>query len=166
MTVSPPTTTTTTPPAVRVVVRSGCPEQIGRDQDVENPSSALGQTLLPSAQPTGALWCSYDALRRPTALPTERRLTASEAVSPARVINRLDLHTQLPANAVTTCPPDKGTADILVFSYDGKPDADLWWHSSGCQSIDNGTRRSFEGGNPSFYSGFMDAMQQLRAAHP
>jgi hypothetical protein len=164
MTVSSPTTTTTTPPAVRVVMRSGCPEQIARDKDVENPSSALGQTLLPSAEPTGALWCTYATLRLPAALQTQRRLTAPEAVSLARVINRLHLGIPDP-NAPRTCPPDKGTADILVFSYSGKPDVDLWWYSSGCQGLDNGERTAVEGGNPSF-GHFMDAMQQLRAAHP
>jgi hypothetical protein len=145
-----------------VLVRSGCPEQIARAGDVDNPPSVLGQTLLPTAEPTGGLWCTY-ALERPITLQTGRRLTGPEAVSLAGVINRLHLGIPHP-NAPTTCPPAQLTADILVFSYSGKPDVDLWWESSGCQGLDNGERTAVEGGNPSFQR-FMDAMQHLRAAH-
>ena len=50
---------------------------------------------------------------------------------------------------------------ILAFSYAGRADADVWWHASGCQSLDNGYVATTETVNPSFYNNLGKAIQHL-----
>lgn len=50
---------------------------------------------------------------------------------------------------------------IIVFSYRSHPDADLWYHASGCETLDNGYISAFEGGNPGFYEKFMPELASL-----
>jgi hypothetical protein len=91
-----------------------------------------------------------------------RLLSQEEAVAFASAINRVELqdnHPRLPH----TCPLDNGRMYVLAFAYRRIPAADLWWHASGCQWLDNGTRLAAEGGNPSFYTGFMGAAALLHA---
>jgi hypothetical protein len=102
------------------------------------------------------LVCAYVGF--PRLYGGQRRLDAADATSLASVINRIDVR---PDIGVHSCPPDNGRIEILVFSFPGAADVDLWWYASGCESVDNGYAAAFEGGNPSFYNGFMGAMQQF-----
>ena len=59
------------------------------------------------------------------------------------------------------CPADFGTIAVIGVSYPGRSDVGLWYAASGCQSLDNGRIGSFQGGNPSFYNGFENAIDKL-----
>jgi hypothetical protein len=50
---------------------------------------------------------------------------------------------------------------VIGFSFPGRPDVGLWYDASGCQTLDNGRIGSFEGGNPSFYDGFLNVVDRL-----
>jgi hypothetical protein len=88
-----------------------------------------------------------------------RRLDNAKAAALADVINRIDLKPPVGAHG---CPMDNGLTNIVVFSYRSSPDVDLWWHASGCQGLDNSYDGAGETANPTFYDGFMGAMQRLR----
>jgi hypothetical protein len=101
------------------------------------------------------LVCAY----QPGMLRAQRVLDASQAASLANVINRLDLKPDLGMHG---CPNNTGLTNILAFSYPaGNADVDLWWHASGCQSLDNGFAGAVEIANPSFYDGFIEAMRRV-----
>jgi hypothetical protein len=59
------------------------------------------------------------------------------------------------------CPNQEfGTVAVIAFDY-GRRTVDLWYQWTGCQTLDNGYVLAFQGGNPSFYSGFQDAFDDL-----
>jgi hypothetical protein len=142
--------------AVRVLAKEGCPKTVAGYRDVTNMKNARGSTLLPTAQPTGVLLCGYGS--QGTEFKGQRTFTAAQATSLADVINRIHLGRD---TGIHSCPPERSSATIFVFTYDGEPDVDLWWHDSGCQSLTNGIRIGTETGNASFYEGFMGEMQRL-----
>jgi len=144
-------------PAVRVVVSKGCPAKIPGVVDVRNPRSVNGRTLLPAHVPTAGLMCAYGP---DGASLGSRLLSQTEASAFATVINRVRFAAD---GGPLSCPMDSGRIYVLAFAYRDAPDADLWWHASGCQSLDNGTKLTIEGGNPSFYLGFDEAAQRLHA---
>jgi len=144
-------------PAVRVLVSKGCPSEIRDAVDVNNPSGADWHTLLPDKKPTAGLMCAFGPEGTPLG---SRLLSPAEASTFATAINRVQIKE---ASGLTTCPPDSGRIYVLAFAYADVPDADLWWHATGCQFLDNGTKQTIEGGNPSFYNGFDGAAQQLHA---
>ena len=145
-------------PAIRVAVGTGCPPSLARAQDVDNPAGERGPLLLPALSPTAALICSYDGGLANRALSKRRLLDGAQAKALASVIRGMVLMPDLGAHG---CPMDVDATKVLAFSYRDHPDADLWWHASGCQSLDNGYLYTTEGGNPSFYNGLAGALQHL-----
>jgi hypothetical protein len=147
------------PPAVRVTVASGCPATITGYRDVNNPVGARGPLLLPSGTPTGAVICTYAAaLVGDGALTQSRALDAADATSLADALNRVAIVPDIGAHG---CTNDTGSVSILAFSYAGRPDADVWWHASGCQSLDNGYVVTAAIANPSFYNDFIATIHNL-----
>jgi hypothetical protein len=51
---------------------------------------------------------------------------------------------------VANCPAATGAFAILAFSYPHHRDVDLWWNTTGCQSIDNGRIGASQIGSTSF----------------
>ena len=148
---------------VRVLVGVGCPRTTVRDRDVSNPSTGPRQQLLPSAIPTAGLIC-YFGSEFGNNLVGRQKLDAVQASALAAVVNRIELKS---SNGPTSCPIGTGFLNIIfAFSYGTGSDVDLWMHASGCETLDNGYVSGGEGGNPSFYNGFMGAMQRLHDSGP
>ena len=110
----------------------------------------------PAGQPTGPAAV-------PGALYRQTRLGQSDSDPLASTIDRVSLS---PPAGPSGCPADFGSASIIAFSYSNQADADLWWFTSGCQSLDNGQIGAFEVGNPAFYSVFEPAAEALSPSHP
>jgi hypothetical protein len=142
-------------PRIRVTLTGGCPKSIEGYVDVSNPQEDLTKRMLPSDDPTTAIICRY-----PDTSPAQRTdLSRSQARSLARVINSIRLSS--PGSVVVNCPLDRQTTTVMVFGYRGRPDVDLWYHPSGCESLANGYVWTWEVGNPHFYEDFVPLVRSL-----
>jgi hypothetical protein len=120
-------------PRLRVTVAGGCPAN-QKDIGVSNSGSGLSTSLLPGGAPTAGLVCRYQGS---SATPSSsQRLDAAEAAGLAHAVGQAQL-THLD-DVMTSCPMDGGSFTVFALSYPGRADVDLWWHSTGCQSIANG----------------------------
>ena len=136
------------------------PGSIAGYVDVTNSDPALRSQMLPPDRPTAGLLCRYQQRPAPSgAQSAPIRLDAAEASRLGRSVNAIRLGSS--GDGFTSCPDDIGLAAIIVFGYAAHPDVDLWYHSSGCQALDNGYVSAAEGGNPSFYEGFMSAFAAI-----
>jgi hypothetical protein len=145
-------------PKLRLDVAAGCPTSVAAYQDVVN--TFPGPPMVP-ARPKSGLICRYGpsmATPRPARLERQTRLDPGEASLLAATVRQLDLK---PPAGVSSCPADFGVVAVIAFSYAGRPDTGLWYHASGCQSLDNGRIGAFEGGNPSFYNRFLNTVDRL-----
>jgi hypothetical protein len=151
----------------RVTLVAGCPASLAGYVDVDNPDLVLRSEMLPPGDPIGGLICRYgsslaaqtDAQGVPSG-PRSLALSAAQAGRLAQAIRAVRLGAP-GGNVAAGCPDDVGLIDVLVFGYPGRPDADLWYHASGCESLDNGYVGAVEGANPSFYNGFMPVMSGI-----
>ena len=122
---------------LRVTLAGGCPFSDSKVTGVTNPGTGLTRQLLPPGQPTAGLRCRYYGLNEHAfALRSSRRLTAAEARRAARTMRALPL--SHPDGEVMSCPNDDGSAEVLVLSYPGRPDVDLWIYLTGCGGVSNG----------------------------
>ena len=141
------------PVGVRLSVPpGGCPAAIGAARGVVGTSSDP-TTLLPDpSRVTSAVVCEYSSavgpsptrgrLRREVDLPQQDARRLAAAVHAVRVVR---------STGPVACPDDRGTADVLAFRRAAPaPDADVWWWTSGCQTLDDGAERTDQLGNPSF----------------
>jgi hypothetical protein len=147
---------------VRVTIVGGCPTTIAGYVDVSNPGADLTSTMLPAANPTAGLICSYNAAydsTHPSTLAHTIILSAAASRVLARSANAI--WTGSAGSGSGSCPLDNGLTDIIVFRYVGQADVDLWYHASGCQGVTNGYIDGGEGGNPSFYDGFQPLIASL-----
>ena len=145
-------------PKLHVDVAAGCPASIGADQDVVN--TFAGPPLVPPG-PKAGLICRYGPSATkpgPAGLKRQTRLGPAQAGDLATVVRRLNLTAP---SGVTNCPADFGLVAVIGFSYPGRADVGLWYQASGCQTLDNGRIGAFEVGNPSFYNGFLSAVDRL-----
>ncbi|MGZ4560607.1 MAG: hypothetical protein ACXVXJ_06485 [Mycobacteriaceae bacterium] len=125
-------------PTIRVAIAGGCPATDRGVGDVSNPDSPdLDHQLLPAATPTAALKCTYNGMNGNTfALASSQRLNATQASAAAAQIRAMPLGSR--GLGPHSCPMDDARASILVFSYAGRADVDIWERTSGCTSTDNG----------------------------
>ena len=125
-------------PTLRVTIAGGCPATDRGGTDISNANAPdLDHQLLPSAAPTAALECTYFGLNGKTfALSSSRKLNRRQAAVAAEHIRALPLGSR--GLGAHSCPNDDGRTAIVVFSYVGRADVDIWEHTSGCRSIDNG----------------------------
>lgn len=143
---------------LRVTISGGCPSSVVSFDDVENPDPSLKARLLPDATPTAGLICLYGPLMGPSAGKSPRVVHLGEAnagkLAAAMSAVRTGSPCPGPQNCSIVCPNDDGSVDVIAFSYDGRPDADVWYHASGCRELDNGHISASEDANPPFYNGF------------
>lgn len=125
-------------PAIRVTISGGCPTTDRGWNDISNPEAPdLDHQLLPAAAPTAALKCTYNGMNgKPFTLASSQQLNATQASAVAAQIRALPLGSR--GNGPHSCPTDDARASILAFSYPNRADVDIWEHTSGCTSTDNG----------------------------
>lgn len=141
---------------LRVTVSGGCPATVGGYADVANSDPVLRTRMLPRAAPTGGLVCRYGTPRQGPAHPPVVDLSAQSATRLARAVNAIPLGSA--GSGLTACPAGQDVQVLLAFSYRHHPDADLWLHTHGCRTLDNGFVRAVEEGTPAFYKGFVNAL--------
>jgi hypothetical protein len=116
---------------------------------VTNEGSDLASQMLPSAQPTAGLLCGYDGLNGGAGLggggstnggaftlESQKDLDAAAAQSLAQSVAQIPLGHG--GGVVCSCPMADGSAAVVVLSYPGRSDVDLWVLTNGCSSIANG----------------------------
>jgi hypothetical protein len=153
-------------PRVRVTVDSGCPDTLGGAKDVSNPPGGLGNHLVPMGDdPRAGVVCQYAGsqnLKAPTTTVLARStpLTQQCAARLARALGNVSLKA---TTGKFECPAYLvGSITIIALNYRGHgADVDLWYSTSGCQTIDNGHVVAFQGANPSFYNSFETALEQV-----
>jgi hypothetical protein len=93
---------------------------------------------LPSGAPTSALICEYGGGNPPDVfgLFDHVVVSATAAERIADQVKRLPLgHTD---GDVTSCPAETGGLAVIAFQYAGRPDVDLAWAQTGCETVANG----------------------------
>lgn len=130
-----------------------CPTAIGEARDVEPSVAPDGRLVAAHPLPDRALICEYSDLfgrrvRRDRTLVQQIRVDERDAARLATAAARIDVG--IPPGTVS-CPNDTESAVVIVLGYPHRPSVALWWHSSGCQSVDNGTVEGVEGANESFF---------------
>ena len=126
---------------MRVTVAEGCPARDTRAVGVRSPAGRapdLDTRLLPAATPTAAAVCDFSGMNGHPAngLVRSRLLDQTSARKLARAVGALALGH--PLGEVFHCPFADGTASVLAFSYQGRPDVDLWMDRNGCAYVSNG----------------------------
>lgn len=124
---------------IRVTVAGGCPASRGDAVDVTNVFPERSQMLLPSGTPSAALVCHYQGANPPPVdQPTSHRLlSAAQARALASQVRKLNVGS-FGDGPPHSCPMSDGQVTVLVFAFPGA-DADLWWWTTGCQTVDNGS---------------------------
>lgn len=149
-------------PQVRVLVSRSCPAALGGMQDVVN--SYAGDALVPP-NPIGGLICRYwSTIPQPEDSKSPGSLYLAVVLAPAVAANLatvIDAISTAPPRGTVACPSDDGSASIIAFAYASRPDVDLWFHDSGCATLDNGRIGAFEVGNPRFYDSFASLVDEL-----
>lgn len=149
-------------PKLTLTVTGGCPPSVAGYQDVTN--TYPGPPLVPD-HPTAGLVCRYHPkLGVPSSdagrLARRTELDGAEAQRLATVVRSLDLR---PPRGAFSCPADDGGVVLIAFSYPSRPDVDLWYAASACQTLDNGRIGAFGASNPSFYRTFEGVINRLSA---
>jgi hypothetical protein len=148
---------------IRLLVSHPCPLTLGATDGVSNPG--IGNELV-APNPTSGLICRYappspyneDFDLDPGSLYDQVWLTPSQAVHLAAVIGTISTAAPM---GTTACPDDVDSTSVIVFAYAHAPDIDLWFHDTGCRTLDNGKVKAFEPGNPSFYGPFESLFQEF-----
>jgi hypothetical protein len=119
-------------PRLTLTPESGCPATDGRAVSVA--PSDLDDALLPSGRPTEGLVCRYSGIGELTShTPLSSSVAAQLAVLAAQVrFAHVD-------NQVIRCPLDNGSRVAVAFGYPDGESGALWYRSSGCPAVDNGT---------------------------
>lgn len=122
-------------PTISVQVDVGCPPRVTKARDVVN-ADPVDRTLVPTGiLPNAAVACIYSGQLNPSTNHLAIILDSAGAARTAASLQHVSL--KRPTGTVN-CPGDSGAFAILAFSYPHRPDVDLWWDTTGCQTIDNG----------------------------
>jgi hypothetical protein len=131
---------------------TACPSALGTTRDVVAPPRHGDRLVDPRLSPSAGLVCVYGSVfdqgpgRRHT-LAKQIRLAAPAARRLADAAARVDVGTSAGTNG---CPSDTGDVTVIALAYRDSPPVDLWWRTSGCQTIDNGAGEAEQVGNDSF----------------
>jgi hypothetical protein len=138
-----PLTDDATGTRLRVTIEGGCPATDRGYVGVTNPSTGyLVKSMFPSAAASAGLLCRYAGLNgKPRfALTAHQPLTRDAARQLAALVGRIPLgHLD---DEARSCPMDDGSVTVLVLSYPGRANIDLWYARTGCQSLSNGQIRT------------------------
>jgi hypothetical protein len=134
-------------PTISLSVATGCPPAVSKARDVANADPG-DTTLVPAGiLPDAGLVCAYSGPLNPSSKHLAMTLDAGKARRIADALVHLSL--RQPTGTVS-CPAATGAFAILAFSYPHHRDVDLWWNTTGCQSIDNGRIGASQIGSASF----------------
>jgi hypothetical protein len=138
-----PLTDDATGTRLRVTIEGGCPATDRGYVGVTNPSTGdLAKSMLPAAAASAGLLCRYAGVNgKPSfALTAHQPLTRDAARQLAALVGRIPLdHLD---DEARSCPMDDGSVTVLVISYPGRADVDLWYARTGCQTLSNGHIRT------------------------
>lgn len=140
--------------SVRVEVRAGCPSGLGRAQDVRNSEPKTLRFQLVRSGATSGIVCVYAAgdTGRSTKLVDTVRLNDSRAAELSKALAGVTSHE---VHGDVGCPAEHfGAITIIALHYEDGPDVDVWYKTSGCQTLRNGITYRGEVANKSFYDGF------------
>lgn len=131
---------------------TACPAALGTVQDVVAPRVQSDRLLNARPTPTTALICEYGSSfdQGPGArhtLAEQIDLAADQASRLGAAAARIDVGVSAGSGG---CPSDTGTVTVIVFDYRDSPPTELWWRSTGCQTIDNGATEAEQVANASF----------------
>lgn len=140
------------PPTLAISVKAAppCPSSVGKARDVSNPIASKSDLLAVSTRPTKGLVCVYAGALGPGRPVKQIVLDASQASRLAMAVRQVSL--QSPPSGAVNCPDDAASFAIIALGFSGSPDEDLWWKTSGCQTVDNGTVGASETANNSFFN--------------
>lgn len=130
---------------LRVAVTDGCPATDQGVVGVENPDQGdLDAALVPAGAPTSGLLCRFTGLNGDRwALAAHTTLSGDAAARLASAARQVDLaHVD---GGHHGCPMDDGSAALIVLSFPGRPDTDLWLTTNGCRNVANGHIRADAG---------------------
>ncbi len=134
-------------PTVSLTVAAGCPAAVTKARDVGNADPGDSSLLPAGVSPNAGLVCAYSGPLNPSSNHLAMTLNTNKARRVADAVQHLSL--KQPKGSVS-CPDDTGAFAILAFSYPHHPDVNLWWNTTGCESIDNGRIGASQIGSPSF----------------
>lgn len=134
-------------PAISVAEAGGCPPAVAKARDVANADPGDSSLLPAGISPDAGLVCTYSGPLNPSNDHLALTLDGGKAQHIADALRLLSLKQPI---GTVSCPADTGAFAILAFSYAHHPDVDLWWNTTGCQSIDNGRIGASQIGSPSF----------------
>jgi len=137
-------------PAISVKAAPPCPSSVGKARDVSNPIASKSDLLALRTKPTKGLICVYGGALNPGGPVKQIVLNASQASRLAMAVRKVSL--QSPPSGAVNCPDDTASFAIIALAFNGSPDEDLWWNTSGCQTLDNGTVGATETSNNSFFT--------------
>lgn len=139
---------------VSLSVAADCPsgDVLDKHDGVVNSRPGLGRAMLTDEPPESALACRYaaaDTPARTAVLAQTARLDTARADRLAAAIAHLTLTSGL--SGPVNCPAAALHArTYLIFHYAQGPDVGLDYHSTGCQTLNNGHVATSESGNDSF----------------
>lgn len=131
---------------------TACPAALGGSRDVAPPAHHDGRLMDGQPAPSGALVCVYGSVfdqgpgPRHT-LAKQVRLAAPAAEALAQATAEVVVGT---STGSVGCPDDTGDVTVIAFGYPHSPPLDLWWRTTGCQTIDNGAVEAEQIANDSF----------------
>ena len=139
---STPTADSLGAPKLRVTIAGGCPLSLGSYKDISNPPSQdLKSQLVPSTEPTGELRCDYEGPAQGAAphLKKQTALGENDARKIAKEMRTLKVGFSGPfVGSCLIIPAPIRVIEIVVLSYPGRPDVDLWFASSCRGYVANG----------------------------
>ncbi len=124
-------------PRMWVSVAAGCPQSDIGKVGVRNTDGDLATMVLPVAVPSGGLICDYAGYNgTPFGLTSSTPLDQTAATQLASAATKSPL-SHLDYDGVQCAAGDNSTS-VLVFTYPGHADVDLWYDDNGCSTLSNG----------------------------
>lgn len=147
--------------SIRVEVSNGCPDGLGRAQDVRNIEPKVLRFQLVRRDATSGIVCVYAAGAAPgsTKLTDSVRLGRNGARDLSGALADVASHE---VHGDIACPAQyAGAITVIALHYDDGPDEDVWYQTTGCQTLRNGITYRGEVGNKSFYDGFRTVFDKV-----
>jgi hypothetical protein len=139
------------PPLLRLAATGPCPATVSSYRDVLNSGTDLTNELLPEGALFGHI-CRYGTVEgRPYLLVKSANINGRTVTEFESAIAKIS--TARPVG-IASCPAAFSSVTILAFGFQGRPDVDLWFIDTGCQTLDNGRLEASEISNRGFYDDF------------